>query len=294
MIWDIEKKRKLKDILLILFVTFIVYSLPLLYSYIMNSNSEDEGDYNNWYCGNDVIQEREIEYIRPHNLPNNTDDWTIHDGDLMITKNLENKIILLTGNLQITGADRLPFPEKIIFNNVTIIMNCSRYTEGEYGHDYYEINIGCNFIFNNSLITAYDANYKYVLNSGGGLAVEFLNSEFSYARHISVSSNATIYNCIFKNSEYGLSIGLCYPTNFREIRYCLFENNSYGICLAKGSNSHIKFNIFRNNTDYAVGDDIGLIKMEYNYWGTTNRSEISSMIKDENADFEPWLDEPPF
>jgi hypothetical protein len=236
------------------------------------------------------------EYITPYNLPDRTDDWIIKDGDWIVESGeiIENSIILLNGNLFIEG-NPLYNPSVTIFNNVTLIINTSYETEGPSGGDCYWFQVKSHFYLNNSIVTVFDANYCYWFSSGNVYTnVRCNNSVISYAKRVQIGCNeAKITNCTFKNCREGLKLNDNPYTNRREIKYCLFENNSYGIKFWENPITDIKYNIFKDNA-VAVDGKVGENKLEYNYWGTSVKTEIASQIYDMNADFDPWLDEPPF
>ena len=226
------------------------------------------------------------DYIKPENLPSNPEEWEIKNEKWVVwdSEIVENKIILLTGNLKVYG--------NLTLKNVTLIMNCSENMVGPMESNYYSIEVNNELNLNNSIITVYNALYKYRFIISNINAKVFIDkSEITYARDIYITSGKILFsNCTFRFNYIAID---CNTGSDTTINYCLFEMNEIGIQYGYGNITEIKYNIFRNNSDYAVWGTHTDTKVEFNYWDTTNKTIIKSKIYGD-LDFEPWLIEPPF
>ena len=289
-----ERERK-KNILIVFSIIISIVTMHLVIGFMVkedvNFKDRHPDDSFEFYDHDNVT------YKKPHNLPNRTEDWIIMEHDWRISgkTTIENKIVLLTGNLFITKSyHNLGLT---IFNNVTVIINSSINTEGPYGYRHYYMDVDNDFILNNSLIISFDANFGYRLSFDNVLTYTNLtNSVISYAKVVSIGGKvAVINNCTFTNNE---QLGAGESVENRKIfKRCLFENNSNPFIIDNILIFEFKYNTFKNHSNgfVIINSPDYIINLEYNYWGTNNRTEIESQIEviEGKVDFEPWLEESP-
>jgi len=128
-----------------------------------------------------------------------------------------------------------------------------------------------------------------------------------------VDSNATIINNTIVNNCDGIQCTRANPFIFnntilynRRGVWCEYSSpsilrnnishNDQGIHIVSSSTPVINNNIILNNTKCGIGvwyNNGLIVNAEYNWWGTTNDTEIGEMIIGD-VDYNPWLNSMPF
>ena len=119
------------------------------------------------------------------------------------------------------------------------------------------------------------------------------------------SYNTTIQNCIIEDYEYGIYVDQASEVSDINIMDNKIRFNKFGFFVKDGrnvgiENIDIKFNDFENNTNYNIYNNHKKdVTAEYNWWGTTDITEIDDSIYDkyENVvlglvNFKPFLEAP--
>ena len=157
-------------------------------------------------------------------------DWTIENETIVW-----NETIVLTGNLTIEKYGNLTF------NNVTLIMNCSK--EGEFSIETKNSSMFYILDFDNNSLTTNDRSnitsqndsneFKFLINKG---------TKF-------VMKNSELNECGYASGDDGRK-GLTIMTNNTIIENSSFYKNYYGIYFLSSSNNTITNNNFYSNSHH--------------------------------------------
>ena len=185
------------------------------------------------------------------------------NGDWVISSYTKvwNETINLTGNLTMKNNG------KLIFNNVTLLMNCRK--NGEFSIDVE--NGGEFYIYDNdensittkdsSIITVNNSNFIFYIRNGA--TFEIINSELNYCGYdesnpglILESNDVKIVNCVFYDNYYGIFCKSSEP----EIRNCVFDSNSVGIGFSDSNIEIINSTIINSkNFDFSLDSNSQII-----------------------------------